>query len=120
MPPRVEHFVMDIQECDYEVVYRPGKSCIADYLSRHHSAGKGTSPSQYVECCVKSVVLTSCCNILNREYAITLDMVKEATEKCEVMQKLTQVIRTGTGAEDPEIKVFMVPEVIGELNIIGG
>ena len=36
VPPRIERFLMDMQEFDYEVVYRPGKTCIADYLSRHH------------------------------------------------------------------------------------
>ena len=33
LPPRVENFVMDVQEFEYEVVYRPGKTCIADYMS---------------------------------------------------------------------------------------
>ena len=35
LPPRIENFVMDIQEFEYKVVYRPGKTCIADYMSRH-------------------------------------------------------------------------------------
>lgn len=35
LPPRVENIVMDVQEFEYEVVYRPGKTCIADYMSRH-------------------------------------------------------------------------------------
>ena len=46
LPPRVEKFAMDIQELEYELVYRPGKTCIADYLSRHHSSRKGSSPAQ--------------------------------------------------------------------------
>ena len=41
-PPRVEKFIMDLQEFDYHVVHRPGKTCIADYLSRHHDSRQGS------------------------------------------------------------------------------
>ena len=34
LPPRIERCVMDIQEFDYEVTHRPGKECIADFMSR--------------------------------------------------------------------------------------
>jgi hypothetical protein len=35
LPPRIEKFIMDIQEYEYVVEYHPGKTNIADYLSRH-------------------------------------------------------------------------------------
>ena len=48
-PPRIERFIMDIQEFDYEVEFRPGKTCIADYLSRHPVPRQGSSEAKTVE-----------------------------------------------------------------------
>ena len=55
LPPRVEKFVMDVQEFEYEVVYRPGKTCIADYMSRRHVDREGSSRVLAIEAAAESV-----------------------------------------------------------------
>ena len=37
LPPRIEHWVMDMQDVDYELIYEPGKDeqDPLDFLSRH-------------------------------------------------------------------------------------
>ena len=60
LPPRVENFVMDVQEFEYEVVYRPGKTCIADYMSR-----EGSSRVLEIEAVSESVVESWYCHTLN-------------------------------------------------------
>ena len=37
VPPRVERCIMDLQEYDYVVEYQPGKTMIADFMSRNHT-----------------------------------------------------------------------------------
>ena len=37
LPPRIEKWIMEMQDVDYELVYEPGKDAAdpLDYLSRH-------------------------------------------------------------------------------------
>ena len=58
LPPRIEHFVMDIQEYAYEVQYKPGCANMADCISRHPVPRKGTSLVEQLETEVKVLVLT--------------------------------------------------------------
>jgi len=71
MPPRIERFVMDVQGYDYEVVYQPGKSNIADYLSRHPLKRQGSSRSKEVEHHVNQVADDTV-----RRYPTEFDAVK--------------------------------------------
>ena len=54
LPPRVENFVEDVQEFEYEIVYHPGKTCIAHYMSRHDR--EGSSQVLKIEAAAESVV----------------------------------------------------------------
>ena len=67
---------MDIQDFDYEVVHRPGKLCIVDYLSRKHSTRKGSSRAEDTEEYVKSIVETECWLTINGSSAVTLQQIK--------------------------------------------
>ena len=80
LPPGVEKFVMDVQEFSYEVVYRPGKMCIADYMSRHHAKCEGSSPVTKIEAAVHSAVSNrnASCHALHEHRPVSLaDIRKE-------------------------------------------
>ena len=42
VPPRVEKFIMDLQEYDFIVEYQSGKTMIADFMSRNHGERTGS------------------------------------------------------------------------------
>ena len=72
LPPRIERWVMDMQDVDYELVYEPGKDeqDPLDFLSRHPLPISGTDNTEKV---IKSVITS--------EHAIVLDHIKEETQK---------------------------------------
>ena len=110
LPPRIERFVMDIQGYDWEVVYKPGKNNIADYLSRHPVVRQGSSRSEEVEDHVKRVVMSSHAGVPIELDAITMEEVREATNKCPEMVKLKKAIRTGN-FEDKELRRYKEADV---------
>ena len=85
---------MDVQEFDYEVVYCPGKANVADEIYRH-SSKKGLSRAKKVEGHMKSILEVECCHIINETSAITVERIKEETEKFALMRKLKDAISTG-------------------------
>ena len=86
---------MDLQELEYEVVYRPGKVCIADYMSRHHSNRKGSSNVLSIELHVKSILEVECCHVLTESSAVTTEDIKREAERCEVYKRLHEVVQSG-------------------------
>jgi len=120
-PPRVERFVMDLQEFDYQVVYRPGRTCIADYNSRHPSIRTGSSRVEEVERVAKRIAESRVLSIRQGEEAVTLDEIKKATEECPLLVKLKEAIHTGRfDKNDVDLKPYINQEVKSQLNIIDG
>ena len=79
LPPRIEKWVMDMQDVDFELVYEPGKDDAdpMDYLSRHPLPITGSDNTEKV---VKSV--------LTAEHAVVLDRIRKETAKDNQLQKL--------------------------------
>ncbi len=85
LPPRIEKWVMEMQDADFEIVYEPGKDEAdpLDFMSRHPLPETGTDSIEKV---VKSIVET--------EHAIILDRIVEETDKNEQLQKVKKRILT--------------------------
>ena len=113
---------MDLQELEYEVVYRSGKVCIADYMSRHHTNRKGSSNMLSIELHVKSVLEVECCHVLTESSAVTMEDIKLEAERCEVYKKLREVVQSGIkdGGNSEQLKPYMVPEIKHELCVTDG
>ena len=79
LPPRIEKWVMDMQDVDFELVNEPGKDDAdpMDYPSRHPLPITGSDNTEKV---VKSV--------LTAEHAIVLDRIRKETAKDNQLQKL--------------------------------
>ncbi|CAC5411393.1 unnamed protein product [Mytilus coruscus] len=83
LPPRIEKWVVDMQDIDYELVYEPGKDeqDPLDYLSRHPLPETENDETEQI---VKQ--------ILESEHAIVLSKIREETTKDarlkDVMQRL--------------------------------
>ena len=120
VPPRIEKFIMDIQEFDFHVVHRPGKTCIADYLSRHHDTKKGSSPTKTIENEVKHIMEIQVCHAIREEMALTVEEVRRATGASALSQKLIEAIQTGAHSEDPDLRPYMSNEVRPQLSVIDG
>ena len=120
VPPRIEKFIMDVQEFDFTVVHRPGKSCIADYLSRHHGKKEGSSPVKSIENQVKKIMRAQVCHAIREGMVITAHEVKRATKECGLCQKLVRTIETGENERDPDLKSYMSTEVRPQLSVIDG
>ena len=79
LPPRIEKWVMDMQDVDFELVYEPGKDEAdpMDYLSRQTLPITGTDSTE-------KVVIS----ILIAEHAVVLDRIRKETGKDKQLQKL--------------------------------
>ena len=84
LPPRIERWVMDMQDVDYELIYEPGKDeqDPLDFLSRHPLPITGSGNTERI---IKSII--------EAEHAIVLDHIREETAKDKQLQKLYQRIQ---------------------------
>ena len=111
---------MDVQEFEYEVVYRHGKTCIADYMSQHHVDREGSSRVLEIEAVAESVLKSWHCHALNEQRAVTVEDIRAEGTKCKSYQKLVKAVQSGISDEDEELKPFMVPEIKHDLSVVNG
>ena len=112
LPPRIEKWVMDMQDVDFELVYEPGKDDAdpMDYLSRHPLPITGTDNTQKV---VKSVLTT--------EHAVVIDRIRKETAGDKQLQKLyKRIIKEDwqKHRKDDDIKPFF--SIRYELHVMNG
>ena len=99
LPPRIEKFIMDVQEYEYVVEYRPGTTNIADYLSRHareHTSNKAQETDEFA----RTVVGLQRVMVVDNPAADTIQEIREETRKDTTLTKLQQTIRTGQNEGD--------------------
>ena len=101
LPPRIEKWVMDMQDVDYEMRYEPGKDEAdpMDFLSRHPLPETGEDETERM---IKSLTET--------EPAIVLRKIREATAQDCTLKKLSDIIHEGNWMEyrkDPDIVPFI-------------
>ena len=86
LPPRIEKWVMDMQDVDYELLYEPGRDekDPLDFLSRHPLPETGNDSTEKV---IKYVITA--------EHAIVLDSIKNETAKDSQMDMLKARILNG-------------------------
>ena len=99
-PPRIEKWVMGMQDVDFELVYEPGKDEAdpLDFLSRHPMPETGRDT---VEKVIKQVVTA--------DHAIVVDRIKQETQDDIQLQKLSERIRNEDWEQhrkDPDIAPF--------------
>ena len=83
MLPRMEQWVMEMQDVDYELVYEPGKVEV-DYLSRQPLPETGDdSTGTFIRWTV------------NTEHAVVITRIREKTLKDKVTQTLAKRIVKG-------------------------
>ena len=80
-PPRIERWMINLQEYNITVVYSPGEGNPADFMSRHPLNSKSTDETQTTE--YVRFVLESA-----RPKALTLKQIREETKKDQELQKL--------------------------------
>ena len=100
LPPRIEKWVMGMQDVDFELIYEPGKDDAdpLDFLSRHPLPEKG-----------KDAVERVTKYVLKAEHAVVEDQIKEETHKDTELQKLSIRILTGDWEhhkKNPDIAPF--------------
>ena len=100
LPPRIERWVMDMQDLDYELIYEPGKDeqDPLDFLSRHPLLVSGTDNTEKI---IK--------NVINAEHAIVLDSIRKETRNDGQLQKLYKRILNEDWEKhrkDPDIHQF--------------
>ena len=83
LPPRIERWVMDMQDVDYELIYEPGRDeqDPLDFLSRHPLPVSGSDNTEKV---IKSVI--------EAEHAIVIDKIRDETRKDKQLQRLYETI----------------------------
>jgi hypothetical protein len=83
LPPRIEKWVMDMQDVDFEIVYEPGKDEAdpLDFLSRHPLSEKENDGTETV---IKAVI--------HNEHDVVLERLQEVTNKDEQLLKLKECI----------------------------
>ena len=86
VPPRIERWIMEMQDVDYELVYEPGKDEIdpLDFLSRHPLPETGDDKTEKI---IRWNV--------NEEHAVVVTRIREETQKDEVKRRLAKRIVKG-------------------------
>lgn len=88
-PARIQRWGLRLQPYDFTVVYRPGSSNIADYLSRHplssQPARERNIAEQYVNYLIDNAI----------PKAMTLEEIDNACKTDTALQKLRQAITSG-------------------------
>lgn len=86
VPPRIEKWIMEMQDVDYELVYEPGKDEAdpLDFLSRHPLPETGDDKTEEI---IRWNV--------NAEHAVVVTRIREETQKDEIMQRLAKRIAKG-------------------------
>ena len=112
MPPRIEKWVMQMQDVDYELVYEPGKDEAdpLDHVSRHPLPETGDDHTE------KIVRWT-----MEAEHAVVIERIQAETQKDEAMQKLARTITKGDWDKhrrDPDVAPYY--HVRQELSIAEG
>lgn len=100
LPPRIDKWVMNMQDVDFELVYEPGKDEAdpMDYLSRHplpEKSSDGTEPM------IKQIIMD--------EHAVVLDRIREETKIDPQLSKLQERIYRDdweTFKKDEDIQPF--------------
>ena len=89
VPPRVERCIMDLQEYDYVVEYQPGKTMIADFMSRNHTKRKGSSQADEIERLMVNTIASQVVHAVNdaEGSAVSLNDVKEKTRNVLLHRK---------------------------------
>lgn len=100
LPPRIEKWVMNMQDVDYEMIYEPGKDEAdpLDFLSRHPLP---ETDENTVEAEIKAVI--------QAEHAVVLSHIQKETEKDPEMEKLKETILKGQWEQikkDPDIAPY--------------
>lgn len=100
LPPRIERWVMSMQDADYELVYEPGRDEAdpLDFLSRHPLPETGQDSTEAV---IKQVI--------NMEHGIVLEKMQDETKKDSQLQKLRQTSTHDSwekNKDDPQIAPF--------------
>ena len=100
LPPRIEKWVMDMQDVDFEMIYEPGKDEAdpLDFLSRHPLPVVRNNDTEKI---LKASIET--------EHAVVLDRIREETHQDRALQKLSKTIRKGnweTSKKDADLAPF--------------
>ena len=84
LPPRIERWVMDMKDVDYELIYEPGKDQQGPLyiLSRHPLPIAGSDNTEKIIKCV-----------IEAEHAFVFDRIREETAKDKQLQMLYQKIQ---------------------------
>ena len=93
LPPRIEKWVMEMQDVDFELEYQPGKDAAdpLDYLSRHPLPETEEDATEHM---IKQIVA--------EEHAIILKDLQVETDKDEQLQKLKAAITAGNWEKEKE------------------
>ena len=115
-PPRIERWLIYLQEYNIKVKYSPGKDNPADFMSRHPISSKSMDESQTEE--YVNFVLESA-----RPKALSLEEIRNHTEKDSKLQELCKLMNSNQlhslqKSTDPEMKSFY--NVRHELSFVEG
>ena len=113
-PLRIERWIMYLQQFDFKLVYSPGETNGADYLSRHSLpvTSKDIEKSQKQNEVVKRLVASKI------PKAMSLEQVKSATAEDETLSKLKKIITEGEVTNlkrDPDLQKFV--HVFSDLSV---
>lgn len=84
---RIERWVLRLQPYTFKVVYKPGATNPADYLSRHPVPTKNTKNQEMTESYINFVTTNSI------PKAMTLEEIKKATDKDETLRAVRAAIK---------------------------
>lgn len=100
LPPRIEKWIMEMQDVDFELIYEPGRDAAdpMDYLSRHPLPETDKDDTE------KTINI-----IINNEHGVVIKSIKEATANDNVLQEVLRIMKQNKWEKHknrPEIRPY--------------
>jgi len=112
LPPRIEKWIMEITDFDFELKYEPGRNELdpLDYISRHPiSENYRDNTEQIIN------------HISHKENAETLERIRTETKKDDTLTKLTSLVTNNDWIKaEKDIEILPYKHIKEEISIIEG
>ena len=112
LPPRIEKWVMDMQDVDFELLYEPGKDAAdpLDFLSRHPLPEKENDGTEKV---IKAII--------HNEHAVMLKQLQEETKKDKQLLKLkVRILKCDWERNKKDVDIIPFYHIRNELFVAEG
>ena len=115
-PARIELWALRLMNFDFEIIHRPGKFNIADYLSRYPLKTLREDNDRFEEETERYMYMVTVCNIPK---SLTLEEVRKFSLEDECLRILSKWLRGNTINQAEKLKIEPFSRISQDLSLYG-